>query len=163
MLRKLLLLSLCLGLIGSSVQAAEVGGTFKVGGFLQYGNTPTLAMSTGTNIIISTDTTKNLRFLNYSGIFHADRKSGEIEGGTDFLVTQKYLDIGKNVELVVKFGIGFLYQVKEGEDPINSSYLLEIGVNIWKFIGVGGGAILVTLPGSDQVMVYGTLDLINPL
>jgi hypothetical protein len=138
---------------------AEAGGSFKVGSFVQSGSTPAFALTFGSELIVTSDTAKNLMVTGYTGVFHANT-SDQIEGATAITYLRKHFQAADWLRLDIATGSGVLYDVKEGDNTVAPAFALETTATIYQWIAAGAGVVYVWQTGRDQAFLYFSLNLL---
>lgn len=128
----------------------------ELGCFLD-GHTGAFGMSVGTGNVIVNVPEKNLRTYNYTGFFHASNGQ-DIQGASSFILVEKSLPIGEgDWAVLMTFGTGFLYEVKDDEDRINADLKCEVGARFSKSLQAGLGLNYIPKLGVDYQLIYLTI------
>lgn len=160
MRRLLLTLIMFIALPCWTTWSAEAGTAFKVGSFLQSGSKPVIALTTGTEIVITSDLEKKFQVTNYSGAFHANTND-VVEGVTNLTYFRKYFYPSPTVKLDLALGTGFLYDIKAEENDATPGVSAEFVATIYRWISVGAGTFYLWRSGNDQVFNYVTVNLLT--
>jgi len=139
--------------------AYESKGEAYFGGFSTHGEEVTFGWSVGETSVLIVDTAKNYSVGLYKGYFSADRELDDIQGASSFLVVSRYIPISSKTTFSLSFGIGGLYQFKDGEDEANLDLMLKPAIKIFNFATIGLFGTWIPQKGNDASFFGLSLDI----
>lgn len=145
-----------------SVEAQETpsrfGGTFTYGLWLERGHQATTAEAVGVDAVLMSDDSARGRIISRTSYLGASRDSGEVQGFFEVVMYQRFIPLGRSVDIYAQSGIGgFNEIVLNAADERYVLGVFELGINIWSVVsaGVGGNVIF---KDRNQYNLYAKLD-----
>ncbi len=141
---------------------SNFGGTVTFGTWLEQGYKATTAQTLGADIVVASNDSTRTRVISRTGILSVARDVGEIQGAFEVLMLQRFVPLGRDVDVYAQSGLGgFNRVVIDGDDESYVFGVVELGINLWKALSVGVGSYIIFQDEQNQYNLYAKLDFMR--
>lgn len=156
----LLFLPFAVSLQAQDESPSRFGGTFTYGLWLERGHQATTAEAVGVDAVLMSDDSARGRIISRTSYLGAARDSGEVQGFFEVVMYQRFIPLGRSVDIYAQSGIGgFNEIVLNAADKRHVLGVLELGINIWSVVSLGAGGNVIFKDEGNQYHLYGKVDL----
>ena len=161
---RLLLISILFILLAADVSAQfDAHAVVSQGAYLQSGHETAAAGWAGFESTLLKVSDQGFAAVTRVGLYYVNSEE-DVQGLSAFLLGKKSFRCDYLPSFYALAGGGFIYEILEGYDSQDAALKIEIGLDIYRRLGIGIGVDYIPDPATDDKwFLYGAINLTPPV